>query len=473
MNQPHTHQQTATAETQATRAWTQASRRWLLWLSGIRIRLLFTIATCVGITASILGMCAIGMGYMAEDRILLARLHLAEQAHRAELESASQQDATHHASTGDALISAYNTPQDAGPALAGHLQNLTVGVHEWVNDALSDVAAGPRDGYERVIAVRDIPKHGRWWYVYDTTALESNAAEQSRGWLTLAIACGLAALSCAGAVWALSRWLFDPLRRLAAASASSSNDYQNDLASQFAHDEIGEVAAAFDRAQQQLRIFLQRERDFTRDASHELRTPVTVIEGALDIVSANIEELPPAQQRAVARMRRACVTMRMQIEAFLTLAREPDDADLEEVQLASALEQAIERNRWLIDERGLHVRVGSLIDGTTRAPRAVTLIVIDNLIRNATQHSTGDDIRIYLLAGRLTVSNDADLSRVPDRPLSEHVSGGGSTGLGLSVVAGLCERCGWQLDCRVEQDAFTITIDFAHSYHGQTALNQT
>jgi len=50
-------------------------------------------------------------------------------------------------------------------------------------------------------------------------------------------------------------------------------------------------------------VFVARERYFTGSASHELRTPITVITGALELLEQG--ELPAEEQKAVDRIRRA------------------------------------------------------------------------------------------------------------------------------------------------------------------------
>ena len=111
----------------------------------------------------------------------------------------------------------------------------------------------------------------------------------------------------------LSRWLFQPLRRLKVRAAQQAEHMTNHpspskdpggellpLAADFPPDEIGALAAAFDQAQARLHDFLQREQAFTRDASHELRTPLTVIEGALDLLSED-QAVQQRWQRVLAR----------------------------------------------------------------------------------------------------------------------------------------------------------------------------
>ena len=73
----------------------------------------------------------------------------------------------------------------------------------------------------------------------------------------------------------------------------------------------------------------ERERNFTRDASHELRSPLTVIKMSTDML-ADESNLSDFGQRSVQRIRRATREMEALVEALLILAREADNGQGEE-----------------------------------------------------------------------------------------------------------------------------------------------
>lgn len=427
----------------------------MIGLRSLRSRLAITTLLVLIGAGLLLGWTAIGMGYRSEDRVLTARLELAANDHHRALADRSVTTAT--PVTGDRLIEAIRDPAERGDALGHALATLGPGLHEWIADGGSD---GPADGHDYLVLVRDWPQHGRWWYVYQTTALESNAEEDGRRGTVLLLT--IAAIALAGVVLAVAtgRWLFRPLRQLELAAQARAPEDTHLLATSVANDEIGALATAFDTSHQRLQASLAREQDFARDASHELRTPVTVIEGAIDLLEAD-PNLSPRAQRAVARLRRSTSTMRLQIDAFLTLVREFNPDELDEVRLLDAVDQAIERNRTLAEERGISVQLSSLVDQTLQAPRAVMVVVLDNLLRNALTHGTGPHIDIAITGQRILITNYTNPDTVPSDPTAAHVSGSGSTGLGLAIVDGLCRRCQWQLDCELVGDEFTACVRLA------------
>ncbi len=93
----------------------------------------------------------------------------------------------------------------------------------------------------------------------------------------------------------LSKRALQPIRQITmTAKKISGGDLSERIEGIESHDEVGELADTFNRMLEELEVSFQRERQFTSDASHELRTPMTVItactEDALYTEDAAIRE---------------------------------------------------------------------------------------------------------------------------------------------------------------------------------------
>jgi signal transduction histidine kinase len=99
----------------------------------------------------------------------------------------------------------------------------------------------------------------------------------------------------------------EPLQRIArVASEIEATDLSRRLGFRSYGDELGALAAAFDRMLDRLQQAFERERRFTSDASHELRAPLSVIRATADYALS--------QQRDPAEYRRALQTIAVQSE---------------------------------------------------------------------------------------------------------------------------------------------------------------
>ena len=111
--------------------------------------------------------------------------------------------------------------------------------------------------------------------------------------------------------------------------------------------ELARLEEAFDRLLQQLHEALQREKRFTQEASHELRTSLTVIRARVEVLAGGLGSLPDLRSEAEALIRSLDSLDRL-VEALLLLARSEQAAGLpgEPVNLCDlARETADERSR--------------------------------------------------------------------------------------------------------------------------------
>src|SRR5690606_5879190 len=89
--------------------------------------------------------------------------------------------------------------------------------------------------------------------------------------------------------------------------------------------ELHSIAMTFNRFLDELESYVQREQSLLRLASHELRTPIAVMSGALDILESR-DQLNPNDRTTLGRIRKACDEMGDNVNILLQLARrEPSD----------------------------------------------------------------------------------------------------------------------------------------------------
>lgn len=215
-------------------------------------------------------------------------------------------------------------------------------------------------------------------------------------------------------------------------------------------DEVGALSRGFAALVARLSDFLQREREFTRFASHELRTPVAVFKSNLAVLRATDEE--PMRERALARMDQSATDMADLVAALLALGRGPEDPghrDVQELDVASIIQDLLDRLAPLATQKGL--RIERQLDAHARMWAAPGLgpVLIDNLLRNAVAYA---DTWIVVRAGARGIEIENDVR--------EQTRSSSSTGYGLQIVSRICERQGWAFACGCQGGRFAAHVAF-------------
>nr|WP_243435973.1 HAMP domain-containing sensor histidine kinase [Acanthopleuribacter pedis] len=264
----------------------------------------------------------------------------------------------------------------------------------------------------------------------------------------------------------IARRLIAPLTQLSAEVAHAEPDQlPTDMAGRYYPDEVGNLARAFEGAMTRINQFIAREQRFTRDASHELRTPVTVIRGAAELIQKQLQhgQSPAAPLR---RIQRAVRDMENIIETFLYLGREGSQSVAKgEAQVDVVVENLVEANRYLIEEKPVTARLAIHSRFRVGAPEPVVAITIGNILRNAFQYTDQGEVVLQVLPGKVVVRDSgAGLSRHQLTLLKErNVRGDQSRGfgLGLSIVHDFCQRHGWRFEIVSEPGQGTeVTLAF-------------
>ena len=192
----------------------------------------------------------------------------------------------------------------------------------------------------------------------------------------------------------------------------------------------------------QLESLLERQERFLHDASHELRTPVTIARGHLEVLERTNGDAPEVGVALdeLGRMERI-------LDRLLLLARadQPDFLRLEEVELDRFLEDVFVR--WSeVAPRAW--RLGSLAPGILRADPEQLRIALDALLENAVKYTEpGDRIELSSRATGTKVAIEVrdDGAGVPDeahariferfaRADAARTRAAGGVGLGLAIV---------------------------------------
>ncbi|MCA0395245.1 MAG: HAMP domain-containing histidine kinase [Proteobacteria bacterium] len=218
-----------------------------------------------------------------------------------------------------------------------------------------------------------------------------------------------------------------------------------------ASSELAVIAGALNDYLGRHERFVERERVFIDTASHELRTPMAVIAGALELALAQ-PGLPAAAQNQVQRAHRTVRDVEQLISLLLVLAKDPGRLSKisDHVPLHELIPEIIDDHRYLTRGKDLVLSADRLAPCTVHLPIAVVQAAIGNLLRNAIENSDQGEIRVQLSADATITIHDPGHGMTPEEisriyaQIARHGERAGG-GIGMDLLGRLCEHLGWGL----------------------------
>ena len=243
------------------------------------------------------------------------------------------------------------------------------------------------------------------------------------------------------------------------------------------HDEVGQLATVVNQLLERLEGAFQQRRQFMADASHELRTPVAIIQNEASLALSR-EARDPAEYREALRVVRDAARRLRQIVNDLFLLARADAGELplrcDPVYLDEIISTSVREVRTLADARGVKVDVEPLPEAPYLGDESLLHRLVLNLLDNAIKYSppeatvsvrlvvederlrldvenTGPQIPVALQAKIFERLVRVDHVRVYDG--NEFASG---TGLGLPIARWIAERHGGTLELIRSDDQSTL-----------------
>ena len=225
----------------------------------------------------------------------------------------------------------------------------------------------------------------------------------------------------------------------------------------------------------------QEQKQFVSDASHELKTPLTVILSSADLLA---ESAPAEEQTYVENIRAESRRMKKLVEEMLTLFRAESvrrETAFSEVDLSDVVTDAALRFEPVVFESGRRllytIDEGLQVSGDRDALERLTGILLDNAVKYAPQ---GTDIRLTLThqdrTACLTVENGGDpippevAAHLFDRFYRADSSRTGTGfGLGLAIARAIAQNHKGNITCRSQEgvNRFSVTLPILRQKEAQ------
>ncbi len=318
-------------------------------------------------------------------------------------------------------------------------------------------------------------------FVAASTADELATLTSLKGTL-LATGAGAILVSCLGLLLVIRRSLL-PLgelsRRVAELDASTLSD---PIELPDAARELTPIVTALDSTRERLNSAFERERRFTADAAHELRTPLAGLRAVLEVVlrrQRSLEEHRDAAEQCL----EVTESMQSMVEALLALSRGEDAMDAAApVDIALEMSRAFDSVQGELEDRRMTLvhDVGERSLNVATASPALVERILSNIARNAAAYAnSGTAITASVHTGEdgavcAKVTNECEalplgIETAAFEPFwradSARTGEGKHAGLGLALVAKAAEAIGAEVSIGTGQSGdahrFEITVRFA------------
>lgn len=323
-------------------------------------------------------------------------------------------------------------------------------------------------------------------YTASAIASLTELRAQERGMVeALSLGAAAALFSAVIGGWLIGWQALKPLARMAdqAARIDARNPTER-LEIQTAADELRQMGEAFNGLLDRLTGAIDQQRQFMADASHELRTPVSVVRTASEVALSRPDRSGMDYRESLSIVREQATRLSKLVDAMFLLSRaEANGVPLTEqyLHLDEAVAESVRAFQVLATERSVSVSLRGDEEVSMVGDDALLRRMIGNLLDNAIRHARhGGHVEVHLRRSAtlavLDVIDDgqgvapADYARVFERFV--RIGNGGGSGLGLPIAKWIAEAHGGALvltASRPGRTVFTATLPLTRNAQADTA----
>lgn len=332
---------------------------------------------------------------------------------------------------------------------------------KWIKEKYMDLKPGTyfpeNDKQQYCLLIKSLPDGEKFYLLYNVTIL--NDRNESVKYLQTTILLTLLPILILGVSLGLitANKVIGPVLRLEKImrTIEPNQKLPDDFDSRFHRDEVGFLAGTLKTSVNNMQESIERETSFARDASHELRTPVTTIKNSLELLEEMKPQMDERTDKIMGRITRATANMEHLIKSFLWLSRQQNLSQFkkEEVCINSIVNEVILEHSYLLEKKTVTINVYAEQDVTVNAEPQLIKILIANLVRNAFTYTDEGYVNIRVKETCFHVNDSGRgirpeiLMRLKEGKVKSSKEG---FGLGISIVKRLCGSLGWKFYIRSE-----------------------
>ncbi|QXV65950.1 HAMP domain-containing histidine kinase [Mucilaginibacter sp. 21P] len=202
---------------------------------------------------------------------------------------------------------------------------------------------------------------------------------------------------------------------------------------------------------------------FTENASHELMTPISVINSKLDTL-VQTDDFTDKQSKLLNDIYGTVTRLTRLNKSMLLLAKIENGLiqDIQQVNVREVLEDSIYQHEEMILQLGITLKT-KLGNKQINANRSLMEILVNNLISNAIRHNyQAGSLSVLLDADKLSIINTGKHAFNFEQVLKRFHKSDGSEGigLGLTLCKQICDRYGFKLQYQRDKDSHIFSVLF-------------
>lgn len=247
------------------------------------------------------------------------------------------------------------------------------------------------------------------------------------------------------------------------------------LNTNLAKDELKDLALTFNAMLDRLESYMNQQKQFVSDASHELRTPIAVIQGYTEMLERWGKDDPAILEESINSLSQETASMKQLLEKLLFLSRSDKKTlkiDMTDFDLSQLCHEVIKETSFIDDEHDLHEKIsdGVYLHGDRGLIKELLRILIDNALKYTPE---GGSLTLSCAAGKKNI-----ILSVKDTGIGipkEHIphlferfyrvdearnKSTGGTGLGLAIAHQIIQTHNAQISVTSEVDQGTEFLIF-------------
>lgn len=164
------------------------------------------------------------------------------------------------------------------------------------------------------------------------------------------------------------------------------NELKARLDTGVAKDELKDLAITFNEMMDRIEVFVERQKQFASDASHELRTPVAIIQGYTDMLNRWGKDDPKILEESIQSITQETTNMKNLLEKLLFLSRSDKNTlkvNMQNTDLSQICKDVLKETSFIDDEHDLLSKIEDnvTLTGDPELIKELIRILIDNALK--------------------------------------------------------------------------------------------